>query len=288
MTDRQAFVRPDASVLHPQDCQHIRLSYITHFYFDQDSGEALTDMLRRYESYAPDVLDRVHFVIVDDASPLSCPPPPAFNLNITWLRISEDITFNMSGAKNLGVLYAKSDKILITDLDYEYPERTLRHMIERANPGKKFYKIRRKGERKGHSNNFFMSRARFMRLYGYDEEFAGGYGAEDYRFVKFLKNHGTWQRNLPGKYWCVSREDIDRRRAWHSLVRDNARNAPIDRRKRSELLQWGAEAGHSRMFLNFRWDVVQQNFRDKTRVRRPTQRRFKWLWWFRTLFGSYD
>ena len=36
--DRQKFVKPNTNKLHPEDSQHIRLSYIIHFYFDQKSG----------------------------------------------------------------------------------------------------------------------------------------------------------------------------------------------------------------------------------------------------------
>ncbi|MGR3914301.1 MAG: glycosyltransferase family 2 protein [Gammaproteobacteria bacterium] len=262
------------------------MSYIIHFFFDQQSENVLTGLLRKYEAYAPEVLDQIHFVIVDDCSPIQF-EIPKFELNTTWLRVTDAITWNQCGARNLGVVYAKSDKILLCDLDFEFPEHTLRHMIARKNPGKCFYKIIRKGE-KGPQNNFFMSRARFLRLYGYDEEFCGAYGAEDHRLVKFLKYHGTWQKYLPKKYYCVANERIDRKKEWHTLDRDDARNSAIDRRKHSELLVWGAETGHSRMFLNFNWKIVSQNFRDKTAVVRPVRRHWKSLWWFRTLFGNYD
>jgi hypothetical protein len=161
-------------------------------------------------------------------------------------------------------------------------------MMNHKNPGKKFYKIRREGSKKGHANTFFLSRARFLRLYGYDEEYCGGYGAEDYRFVKYLKYHGTWQRYLPQKYYCNYNPSIDRNNSYHSLNRDLTRNTPIDRRKRSELLEWGAEKGHSRIFLNFRWSVTKEGIRDKSNVVLPTNTLWKKLWIFRTLFSSYD
>ena len=209
--------------------------------------------------YAPDVLNRLHFVIVDDCSPLRFEIPD-LDLNMTWLRITDDILWNQPGARNLGAVYAKSDKILLCDLDYEFPEHTLRHMIARRNPGKNFYQFRhhdgKKHGRSGHGNNFLVSRARFLRLYGYDEEYAGAYGEEDYRLVNFFKYHGTWKKYLPRKYYFAYNERINRDKSWHTLVRDGAHNARLDCRKHSELLVWGAEAGHSRMFLNFKWEVV--------------------------------
>ena len=285
------FTEPSADKLHPQDSQHIRLTYIIHFYFDQANPDVLLGLLRKYANYAPDVLDRLHFVIVDDCSPLRFEIPD-LDLNMTWLRITDDILWNQPGARNLGAVYAKSDKILLCDLDYEFPEHTLRHMIARRNPGKNFYQFRhhdgKKHGRSGHGNNFLVSRARFLRLYGYDEEYAGAYGEEDYRLVNFFKYHGTWKKYLPRKYYFAYNERINRDKSWHTLVRDGAHNARLDCRKHSELLVWGAEAGHSRMFLNFKWEVVKRNFRDPRGPARPQRRNWKKMWWFRTLFRSYD
>jgi len=291
MTDRQEFVQPDSSKLHPADSQHIKLTYITHYYLNQKSKQSVIELLKKYEDYDDELLGQIQFIIVDDCSPLQFEIPD-INLNITWLRITTDIPWNQGGARNLGVTYAKSDKILITDLDFVYPEHTLNELVRRPNPGKKFFKIRIKNPDglvgKAHSNNFFMSRSRFMRLYGYDEEYSGGYGAEDYRFVKFHKYHGSWQRNLSKKYYCQRRSEIDREKAYHSLERDFSRNTPIDKRKRSELIYWGPEAGHSRVFLNFDWVTVYRNKRDVQNYPRKPQRVWKQLWLFRTLFGTYD
>lgn len=163
-------------------------------------------MLRLYEQQLPeDIRTAVEFVIIDDGSPIKY-DIGTFDLNITWLRINEDIPWNQAGALNLGVTYAKSDKNFITDLDQELPESSFRYLINCRNPGRNFYKIyqesRENGVKKrgkvfnfgdryyGHPNTFFMSRARFMRFFGYDEDFAGNYGSEDFRFVKYQNNKG--------------------------------------------------------------------------------------------------
>ena len=288
MVDKQQFIKPKLNMLHAKDMQHIKLSYITHFYFDQKTPDTLFELLRKYEDYSPEILDFIHFVIVDDCSPLNF-DIPEFQLNITWLRITDDIKWNQGGARNLGVMYAKSDKILISDLDLEFPEHTLEKMITARNPGKHFYKIYRKNKETGllrnrHPNTFFMSRARFLRFYGYDEEYSGGYGAEDYRFVKFLKYHGSWQHHLSKRFFCFKREEIDRTTSYHSLSRNFDRNSPIDKRKRSELLEWGPESGHSRIFLNFKWKVCKVFMRPKQE--KKSKRLWKHLWLFRTVFGG--
>lgn len=269
---------------HPDDKSHIRLSYITHFYCNQTSIDSVFSLLREYEQYPADLLDAIEFVIVDDGSPLEYDIPP-LDLNFRWLKITDDIQWNQGGARNLGVTYAKSDKIIMSDLDHACPPETLRYLVNARPPGRKFYKLRRRHENgeiyKGHSNLFFMSRARFLRFYGYDEEFCGHYGAEDYRFVKYQKYQGSQQRYLPASVWCYSRK-LDRKASYHSLKRDLSANTPVDMRKRDECALFGGEYGHSRMFLNFNWKILASHNR---RPASPPRIRRLWRpsWWWRWL-----
>ncbi|MGM3173672.1 glycosyltransferase family A protein [Dickeya lacustris] len=269
------------------DKAHIKLSYITHFYCDQSDINSVVSLLREYEQYDPALLDMIQFIIVDDGSPVSYDIPD-FNLNITWLKINEDIKWNQAGARNLGVLYAQSDKFVVTDLDHIIHENTLRYMVERRNPGRSFFKIYRNSPEnpgkiyKGHSNLFFMSRARFMRFFGYDEEFAGNYGAEDYRFVKYQKYQGSVQRYLPKKYLCSER-NLDREKSYHTLQRDLSANTPVDARKKQEIETYGKDYGHSRMFLNFTWQIIDVHNRPAPVP--PENRWWKPLWWLRYAFG---
>lgn len=261
------------------DASHLRLSYVTHFYCNQKNIDSVVSLLRRYETYGADVLDRLHFVIVDDGSPVTY-EVPEFRLNLTWLRVARDIPWNQAGARNLGVTYAKSDAVLLTDLDHEFPEATLAHLIRRANPGKTIYKFHRRKQpedmpQKAHPNLFFFSRGHFMRHGGYDEEFAGKYGAEDVRFIKYHKAQGTRVRHLPRRAWCFERRDIDRGEAYHSLARDLSLNSSIDARKRFELDFFGGGSGHSRAFLGFDWSTVKETWRPAP-ASLPLKR-----WWIR-------
>jgi len=286
MSDKQTFFKPSISDRHVDDKQHILLTYVIHYYLDQDSPSVILDLLSKYSQYSGELLDVVQFVIVDDGSPLEF-EIPEYNLNIIWLRITDNIIWNQPGARNLGVTYAKSDKVLLADLDHEFPEHTLQKMTQMGRLGKKFYKVWRLNREdnkigRPHPNTFLISRGRFFELYGYDEEYSGGYGADDYRFVKFQKYHGSWQRKLPKRFYCTKCKKIDRDSEYHSLKRDFSRNTPIDQRKRNELLYWGEGSGHSRIFLNFKWDVVRTYSR-KTKPNKPSKYYWKHLWLFRTL-----
>lgn len=269
------------------DWSHIAFSYVIHFYFNQGDASPLLDLLRRYERYDPRLLDRIHFVIVDDGSPIKVDPPD-MDLNFTWLRITEDIPWNQGGARNLAAVYAKSDSVLLSDLDIAFPEETLRAIAEAPPCGRDFYKFYMKDERtgilqKGHANTFLISRARFLRFGGYDEEFCGRYGAEDFRFVKFQKAQGSRQRYFNSKYTCFKRLDIDRSVHYHSLERDLSWNTPVDARKKFEMELFGHKAGHSRMFLNFTWEKVRERGREVEwgrKIDRAWERRWIWRWLF--------
>ncbi len=259
---------------------HIRLSYVTHFYFNQENANGVIDLLSRYAAYSPELLDQIHFVVVDDGSPVRYEIPD-LDLNLTWLRINEDIRWNQSGARNLGVVYAKSDNVLITDIDHIFPESAMRELAARGPCGRSLFRIHVKDTpesprpRHTHPNIFLLSRARFFEFGGYDEEFAGGYGAEDSRFAKHMQAFGTWLRVLPLKIYCCPREEIDRKRSYHSLLRDHSRNTPIDSRKKLELVHFGPHGGHSRSALNFSWTRLVERARPIPRQRR----RPNVAWW---------
>lgn len=271
------------------DWSHIRLTYVIHFYLNQGDGGPLIDLLRKYESFSADILDRIHFVIVDDGSPLDV-PPPELTLNFTWLRINEDIRWNQGGSRNLAAIYAKSDNLLLSDLDLEFPEETLRALVNAKPCGRNFYKFRLFNPEtgttgRGHPNTFLISRARFLRHGGYDEEFCGHYGAEDFRFVKYQKAQGSRQLYFDKRYICARRTDINRDKQYHSLYRDLSFNTPVDSRKKFELETYGHEAGASRTFLNFTWQQCGENRRE-VNIPRKVDRWWKRRWLLRWLFGA--
>lgn len=269
-----------------KDKSHIKLSYVAPFYFDKKDASLLFDLLKRYESYSDDILDVIQFVIVDDASPIEY-EIPTFNLNILWIKVLDNIQWNNPGARNLGVVCAKSDKVLISDIDHEFPEETLRAIIHLKECGRKFFRIRRKnydGSALGaHPNTFVMSRARFLRLYGYDEEFCGNYGCDDTTFVRWQKYNGTKFGYLPSKYYCHVRDkDVPYH---HSLIRNLKPNQSMAAEKIKAMKTFGHGAGHSRQFLNFKWELVC----DQNRETKPSRKKdplWQKRWYWRWLTGS--
>ncbi len=272
-----------------RDKSHINLTYITHFYNNQENIESVISLLRHYETMDPWLLDQIQFVIVDDGSPVTY-DIPAFDLNLTWLKIREDIPWNQGGARNLGAVYAKSDKLFLTDLDWQVNEEALRFMVTKPRLGRTIYKIREDGRKKGHSNMWFISRARFLRFFGYDERFSGGHGGEDYFFFKIQQYHGSHFRYMPQRCFSTNRsraEQIDLKRSYHSLVRDPSRNDEIGKKVRHDIATYGPEQGYSRIFLNFTWEILTDRDREIAHYRKPVRRFWKPLWYWRWLVGYW-
>lgn len=288
----QAMLQPNRTTknnLVKVDYSDIRLSYITNFYCNQNDISSVTDLLHRYEQYDKELLAKVQFVIVDDGSPIEYTIPD-FDLNVIWLKINEDIPWNLSGGRNLGVAYAKSDTVFMTDLDHELPEASMKKLVERKKCGRHIYKVWRtrpdSGEiYKGHANLFVLSRGRFFELFGYDEELSGAYGAEDFRLVKYNKAMGTIQRYLPKSITVHERLDINHDKSYHTLKRDLSFNTGTDSRKRKELRELGNGYGHSRMFLDFTWHIVK-TCRTSVQPARPIDKWWKRRWLLRQIFPS--
>ena len=270
---------------------HIQLSCVVHFYFNAGSCEALIKLLRAYAQYAPDILDRTAFILVDDGSPLKVEIPSDIDLNLLLLRINEDIPWNLAGARNLGTIYARSDKVAITDLDHQFPETTLREMLRRANPGRHIYRMRRMHPdgtpEPPHASTFFLSRARFCRLFGYDEDFAGHYGFEEVMFWRWQKYNGTIFGYLPRHcpVLCLFGSVVPER-DHHTLARDFSHNRAVAMAKRALWKKFGPEAGHSRRFLNFDWHIALDR-RRSTPPPAPRPHPF-WsrTWWWRWIVGG--
>jgi hypothetical protein len=269
------------------DYSHIHLTMVASYYFQRAGDGSLVELLQEYASLPSDLLDRLQFVLVDDGSPVAVDVPRDLDLNLLLLRINADIPWNWAGGRNLGAVCARSDKILFTDIDHRFPEATLRRLLSMGDPGRSLYRFHRRrpdGEPLGVPTNIHcMSRGRFLKLFGYDEDLCGHYGS-DPMFFQWQKLHGTRLRRLPARYPCFLRERHVEDPG-HSLDRDSTRSLEIRRRNMERIRRFGEGSGHSRSFLCFPWEVTADLHRRNTPPPPREDRGWARRWWFRWLFG---
>ncbi len=241
----------------------IQLSYVVPVYFNQLNAQTLIELLLRYNSYDREIMAHIQFVIIDDGSPLPIDIPHELKLNISLYRIITDIRWNQCGARNLGVVYAKSPKILLSDADHHFPEKLLRDILNSRIPKGTIYRFKRINQhgvamRKA-MNIFYTSKSVFFQSLGYDEEFSGNYGYEDVYFHDLQRRVGNSIRYFT-RFKKIVTTEVNRELSYHSLERDTAINDALYKKKLELLRGRDPFASHSRTFLQFDWRFVEERF----------------------------
>ncbi|MFT4645424.1 MAG: hypothetical protein ACI8ZX_001840, partial [Planctomycetota bacterium] len=107
------------------DYSQLDLTYVVTVYQDNEKVNDLEKLINVYSQYSEAVLSKVHFIFVNDCSPV---PINIENtkINYTLVKVIDDIMWNQGGARNLGVHLAKTPKLILTDLDHTFPERVFK------------------------------------------------------------------------------------------------------------------------------------------------------------------
>jgi predicted kinase len=142
-----------------------------------------------------DVKAKIDLIVADDGSP----EHPADVATAHWLgkggfngmglrdvqmfRIEVDVRWNWLAARNIGVHHAKTEWVLLTDIDHEVPEATARRIIEKKLDPTNVYRFSRVDAPdltpyKPHPNSWLMTKKMFDQVGGYDERFSGFYGTD--------------------------------------------------------------------------------------------------------------
>lgn len=147
-----------------------------------------------WRGYAPDLKTALHVIVVDDCSaPNKAARAVIEDTGIASLRLyrtAVDVRWNWLFCRNLGAREATTDWLLLTDVDHVMPAATLRRLTAGGLDDGKVYRFSRMtveaagGEAppvltpyKPHADSFFMTKALYWRLGGYDERFSGFYGS---------------------------------------------------------------------------------------------------------------
>lgn len=146
-------------------------------------------LARQYAALAalpPEVKQHISLIVVDDGSPSTPATLPETNLGlakVSLFRVEVDVRWNWLTCRNIGVHHAKTEWVLLTDIDLELPEVTARRIIEQKIRPENVYRFGRltapeMTPYKPHPNSWLMTRKMFDRIGGYDERFSGFYGTD--------------------------------------------------------------------------------------------------------------
>jgi len=239
----------------------IKLTYVVQIYNQQQHEEAFSFLIKTYSNYKKALLKHIHFVFVDDCSPVPIHVPKDCVLNYTHARVLTDIKWNQGGARNLGVHLSKSQKLIVTDLDHVFPEETLEFLLKSEIPNDIFLFRRILDNNKivTHYNTFFLSKSNYFKVLGVDEEFCGNYGHEDVFFLDMHRRLGTKILTFKNQFLKMF-EHKNSDKPQHHLVRDQEATRPLYEAKRRVLYDTSRDPfeAHSRLFLNFEWTVIEE------------------------------
>jgi glycosyltransferase involved in cell wall biosynthesis len=130
-----------------------------------------------------DLARRIEYVLVDDGSPEAALVPGDCPINLTLVRVKEDIPWNQHGARNLGLKLAEGEWAIPSDIDHVFPAEGLSHVLSMTKDPETVYYFGRQQEdgspKHPHPNTFLVHRKTFWKVGGYDEDFCGHHGKGD-------------------------------------------------------------------------------------------------------------
>lgn len=192
----------------------------------------------RFQAWSP-----IEVVLVDDGSPdaeaaTTVPVPDELSekLAIRIFRCREDRPWFQHGARNIGAHEARGTMLLLTDMDHlatqglllaalNVKERHRAYFVRRLEAIDGRPMLDKYGREKAHPNTFVVSKQRFWRSGGYDEDYCGVYGT-DGLFRRRLEAITGKLRQLPGDGVVIIR--------YHRGIVDDASTRDVVRKEGRE------------------------------------------------------
>ena len=176
-----------------------RLSFCLPFY---NNAAMLAEQYRIWSAYPSDLKDQIEIVIVEDGTPAGqqavSVPRPGTLPKLRIYRLKDEPAgpippWRQHAARNRAAYEAGGEWLFLTDMDHVIPEASLRALFEKlktASPDDvhTFHRVdapkltptkNDRGEPKPHCNTFAMTKAKYWKVGGYDED-AVGYGTDSY------------------------------------------------------------------------------------------------------------
>lgn len=131
--------------------------------------------------------------------------------NFQLFKILIDLPWNHAAARNIGAKYAKSEWIVLMDLDHLLTNEELNKLYSISLSDDTVYDFQRKGFKSGnpkkkHTETRLLKKELYWRVGGYNETFSGAYGLSRQAFVNNLNL--LKQDELPITLVLVGHKDI--------------------------------------------------------------------------------
>lgn len=241
------------------------LSFVLAYY---RNPQMLAEQFRVWAGYPATLKAQIEIVLVDDGSPepASDVPRPDGLPALRIYRVLEDRPWHQHGARNLGAHVAQGSWLFLTDMDHVLPAESLARLIPQLNYDViyTFHRLNApdlapkrdaRGALHPHCNTFALSKARYWRVGGYDEDCVG-YGTD-----------GFFRKRLYADGPAVLLPDVPIVRYPREVIADASGSAPgidpkvwrDDARRTTEnrtVLQHKAAHGLGPTTLNFPWERV--------------------------------
>jgi glycosyltransferase involved in cell wall biosynthesis len=181
-----------------------KISLVAPYY---ETKQMLEKQLETWHSYPKELRQQLEFIIVDDGSPDNPAVIDACDLNLILARVQVNIPWNHPGSQNLGASLATSKWLWSGGIDHVFTEDNMIRLLslDRSNY-KVNYKIPRRasdGTITYHWEINYLSRETFWSIGGYDEDFAGTWGADDVCFTSMLKKSGVAEVKIDPTNVCL-------------------------------------------------------------------------------------
>lgn len=160
-----------------------------------ENAGILREHFRLWSEMDPALTGRLNVIVVDDCSPDGKQAFPVCDQQLgeygvgsfRLYRCDSKARWNWLFARNLGVAEARTDWVLLTDIDHALPADTLAYILSAKLERENVYRFSREDAPDRtpyhpHPNSWLMTRAMYDRIGGYDERFSGYYGTDaDFR-----------------------------------------------------------------------------------------------------------
>ena len=199
-------------------------------------------------TYDDEVLDRLHFVLVDDHGdpPAKIPDDIKAMVHTHLFRVTQQIHWNQMGARNLGMAKAPTDWVVMMDPDMvvELPvAKRLLKVLPNMEPGfvlKLFLRYTNDVADGSSPNIYVMHRLDFERMGGYDEDYAGNKGWSDVQFMHTLEGFKIKMLKYPNLWVRYYRSKDIKDATVITLSRDVRINKMLHLRKMAQMKKMGA------------------------------------------------